>query len=629
MISRDDSGMDSANPRRAVLIGSRQMHDDETTSIFDFSRFSRYSEAVRAHLHPDESASEADEFWASEFGDAVTAANDDVAPADGERDRPLGFDWKVDREAVARTGYVESGTKDDDRTMMSIMAQLVRAGRVGEWVSYSRSRDFYRAPGRYVGIPYVYERILRSVEVLLQLELIEEQRTKPGSHNRRQSRMRATQKLLDAFEGAVFKFEPAETIRLRDDEGRPAGYDETGKTISMRHEMDRINAYVRSSTVELPDEDVIRKGDLLIVDGAVVRTGPLFMYRSFCRSKFSCGGRIYWFGQNLPSSRRRHLLLDGKPVFEYDFKAMHIDMLHARRGVKLEHDPYDIPGVVRKHAKLALLVVINARTRRQAICALLHAKFKDGSAWPHDFAATSNLLDRIIERNPVIADDVCSDKGVRLMHEDSEIAIRIIKACMRKGFVCLPVHDSFIVQLDHKAELIAIATAEMERYRTRVAPAKKQVVTSGNIERNLVSIPTEGDGTVPPSPAPAAPVLVAYLPVDLSDLSQPLLPIRVDGRGRPLYDVSLSARRQAAWKEARKVDPDAEYFPVLGESESATWIFDGADWRRQKRIRYNEAVSALGRYTYIPPMSDAERAANRRLPIEEGGSGWGLKKAAA
>lgn len=635
-----------------MLMNLAALPDDLRLSLpLDLSRWATYGEAVRAHLYPEESAAEAGDFWESEFGESVRIANDDVARP-GDRDRPLGFDWKVDKEAVARTGYVESGDKDDDRAMMSIMTQLVRAGRAGEWVSYSRSRDFYRAPRRYVGIPYIYARILRCVEVLLQLGLIEEQRVKPGSHNERQSRMRATEKLIAAFEGAVLVFQPAETIRLRDDEGRPAGYDETGKTITMRREIDGINAFIRCSTIELPDEDVVRKGDLLIVDGAVVRTGPLFFYRSFCRSSFTNGGRLYWFGQNLPSARRKHLLVDGKPVYEFDFKAMHIDMLHARRGVRLEHDPYAIQGVERSHAKLALLVVINARTRRQAICALIHARLKDGSKWPYDYAGTSHLIDRIIERNPTIADDVCSDRGVRLMHDDSEIALRVIKACMRKGIVCLPVHDSFIVQRDHKDELIVIATAEMERYRSRVAPVKKQVISSGNIKRNAVFIPTEGDRAfsvssaspvTPPAPVPSAPpVSVRAFVVDPDEPEErdrrwdPRPPVdrtvnfAVDARGWPVWDRVESARRQEALAAARETDPSAEYFLVPGEGE---WLLAGQvglGWRRESATLYRDAYAAFHRGEISrPPQTSAERAANRRLPVEEGGSGWRVKPAKA
>lgn len=618
----------------------------------EFAQLLAYAETVIASQKADDSIVEAARFWDSDIGRSLRGANDDT-PA-GERDRPLSFHWKVDKDAVARTGYQLTGVDDDDRCMRSMMADLVLAGRAGEWVSYSRNQDFYRASGRYAGIPYAYGRIKLCVEILLQLRLINEDRKKPGAHRRKiklQSRMRATPQLLAAFEDAAFEFDPVETIRLRDAKGRLVGYDENGKTIAMRRDMARLNTFVRSVTIELPDEDVVRRGDLLMVDGATVRTGPIFMHRSFCRSSFTHGGRIYWFGQNLPWSRRKHLLVDGKKVYEHDYASMHIRMLYAKRGVKLEHDPYEIAGVARAHAKLALLVVINARTRRQAICALLHATFKDGSRWPHDFAATSDLIDRIVARNPEIADDVCSDKGVRLMLDDSEIAIRVIKACMKKGIVCLPIHDSFIVQDDHKDALIAIMAAEMERYEAGFSSVKNVVVSSGNKTEIAVSSLTQGDGALPPLPAPPAsvPVLptrpVVPTPSSPARRGPRLLPagrswaprkidrteyFQVDARGCPIYDRVEAARRLEVWKAALASNRWVEHFPVPGEREQFSFMHFGKGWKRRKEALYREALEGYQRSELlVPPQTDAERAANRRLPLSEGGSGWGVEKAVA
>lgn len=628
--ARDDSREDLANPRARVTTDPARMASHDT----EYAR--------------DDSEIEAQAFWDSEAGRSILGDNDN--PPEAERDRPLTFHWKVDREAVARTGYQLIGVDDDDRCMRSMMADLVLAGRAGECVSYSRNSNYYRDPGRYCGISYAYGRIKICVEILLQLGLIEDERAKPGDHLRtqRQSRMRATEKLLDAFADVAFEFDPLEIIRLRDVNGRLVGYDENASTIAMRRELTPLNNFVRGVTVALPDADVIRRGDLLLVDGATVRVGPIFMYRSFCRGKFSCGGRIYGFWQNLPKARRKNLLLDGKEVFEYDYKSMHIHMLHARRGVRLEHDPYDILGVERAHAKLALLVIINARTRRQAICALVHARLKNGSRWPYDHAATADLIDRIIARNPVIAADVCSDKGVRLMRDDSEIAIRVMKACMKKGIVCLPVHDSFIVQEDHKDELAAIATAEMKRYEDRFTTKKKQVVSYGNSLGNVVHSLTEGDRALPVSSAPPvrdlAPVTPPAAPPALRAFHVDDLPVRdrrwdprpsvdrsvhveVDARGYPVWDLAESRRRQEAHEVARLTDPSAEYFPVVGESEWMTSLIYGRSWKAASDEAYRDQYAGyhLGEIS-IPPQTSAERAANRRLPIEEGGSGWGLKR---
>jgi len=43
-----------------------------------------------------------------------------------------------------------------------------------------------------------------------------------------------------------------------------------------------------------------------------------------------------------------------------------------------------------------------------------------------------------------------SDQGVYLQYLDSRIAERILLRLANKGVVCIPVHDSFIVQSKHK-----------------------------------------------------------------------------------------------------------------------------------------------------------------------------------
>lgn len=626
----------------------------EAVSTLDFSSmdakraFILLANAPACSKEEEADLAEAAEFWGSEFGDAVRAANDDVAQT-MDRDRPLGFDWRVDDRSCIKAGFEPSGDKDFDRCVKAIMAQLVRAGRVGEWVSYSRNRNFYRAATRYFGLPYNLKFIVLIVDLLLQLGLIEEERAKRGDHKttKRQSRMRATQKLLLAFSDSVFTFDPIETIRLRDADGNLKGYEENAKIITMRRDMARINTFHKDFVIELTGEQVVRRGDLLIVGGAVVRTGPIFMYRSFCRESFVCGGRLYGFWQNIPSTWRKRMLIDGKPVCELDFRSMHIALLYARRGLRLEHDPYEVVGFERDHAKLAFLVVINACSRRQAICALMHATFKDKSKWPHDWAKTSDLIDRLIARNPEIADDVCSDKGVRLMFDDSEIAVRIIKACMRQGFPCLPVHDSFIAPLDRKDELDAIMKTEMARFERQFSSVGKVVVSSGKTTENagmILTDPPEGD--LPPSRASSAPVLDLPNPSDVPPSLPRLRPepsfpaVLPECRltdpsgyfeicalsGRPLFDEVEAARRRDVYRKSSS----SEYIYVPGELERGLWDCFGSSWRRVKAASDKAAMRDFHRgEIFIPPLTLAECAANRRLPIEEGGSGWVRRKTAA
>lgn len=452
-----------------------------------------------------------------------------VEPA--RRDRPLDFHWRVPADAAAAAGIEASGDRLLDRAARSMMAALVLAFSDNEgWVSYSRRRTWYQGQGRYQGLAYTYDRIIRIVDQLLELGLVEEQRALPGDHRRTQlqSRLRATPKLVEAFAGVRFEHDAFDPIRLRNERGEQIDYSDTDATHRMRRDMQRLNASLAGVKLELPGEGIEIDGHLLRVDGAVVRmTDAPQLYRVFSRGSFSKGGRIYWWGQNLPASRRADLLIDGESVVELDYASLHPRMLYARRGAKLIADPYAVAAFPRKRAKRALLVALNAPTKSKAVAALLASTDGDGTAWPYGWTETRSLVDAVIERNPLIAGDICSDVGIDLMRDDADIAMRVLKACAKAGIVCLPVHDSFIVQARHQAALQEIMDREIVRYEASfevpeiasispmVTPCNESVIRPG--------IPQMGKGVgggfrgwfrsfKPVLPSPASPVRSRSLP---------------------------------------------------------------------------------------------------------------------
>lgn len=154
-----------------------------------------------------------------------------VAGADPQvRDRALDFHWRVPKEAATKTGWRASGNLQYDRAVRSVMAALVLAHRASEgWVSYSRRRKWYVGRGRYRSLPYTYNRIIRIVKEFHALGLIDEERAQPGDNKRTglQSRLRATAKLIQAFEGVHFAYDPIETVRLKAVDGQLLDYVET------------------------------------------------------------------------------------------------------------------------------------------------------------------------------------------------------------------------------------------------------------------------------------------------------------------------------------------------------------------------------------------------------------------
>lgn len=510
-------------------------------------------------------------------------------------DRPLDYHWSVSADAAARTGWKASGDRLYDGSMRAIMAAAVLAGRAGDWVSYSRRKSWYKAKARYQGLAYSYARIIGCVDELLSLGLIEEERARPGDHIRtgRQSRFRATQKLLDSFAGERFQYDSHEVIRLRDSRGDLVDYRETAQTYRMRRELEAMNASHATVRLELPGEGVVIEGNLIRVDGATVRMtdAPVF-HRSWSRGDFACGGRIYWWGQNLPSKRRKDLLIDGESVVELDYRSLHPRMLYARRGIVLDFDPYQVDGYERDVSKTALLVALNAPHIGKAVAALMHSTRKDGTPWAMSWAETRVLVNAVIARNSAIAADIASDVGIRLQHDDAEIAMRVVKACQKMGIVCLPVHDSFIVQARHADQLRVIMDGEIERYEGRF---RRPEMTSDSITINLLKdkrirsddpqMERAGGGGDCGGEGSFEPILV-----DQDDRETPAMPNRAkkaridlfDFSTRPTYDRVESARR---WEAAG--GDVVKYVAVPGELEHLLWPMHG--------LRTGEVIDQLRR----------------------------------
>jgi len=552
---------------------------------------------------------------------AQAAADDIVVPG---RDRPLDFHWRVPKAAAARTGWNGSGDRDFDEAMRSIMAASVLAGRAEEWVSYSRRRQWYRGPRRYQGTAYTYDRITSAVDELLQLGLIEDERARPGDHRRtgRQSRMRATPKLIEAFAGITFEFDVRETLRMRDVNGDPVDYRDTAKTAAMRNDLECLNRAMAQTRIELPGEGVVIEGNLMRVDGAIIRmtSAPVF-YRIFSRGKWTCNGRIQWWGQNLPSARRADLLIDGEPVIELDYASLHPRMLYAKRGATLDFDPYDVQEFDRSLSKRALLVALNARHLGQAVAALCASTSRDGTAWPLDWKETRRLVDAVVARNPAIAEDIGSDVGIGLMHEDSELAMRVVKACAKRNITCLPVHDSFIVQRRHEAVLQAIMDEEIARYEDRAKAAfeasKKaaEMVSETSVPRHCEQteirpgIPHNGVWGV--GGGVDGPKTQAVRS-DESGSTEPYVEV-VDCRTRPTYDRTESERRQAAFERGEtkilnRVPGEMEHllWPLYGRNVGRV-VFEFYRSERRGWDNFNNAWRG-----YVSPTEDPWYAQERQ-----------------
>ncbi|MBD8909746.1 hypothetical protein MZTS_24475, partial [Methylorubrum zatmanii] len=69
----------------------------------------------------------------------------------------LSFVFKVPEDLIAAVGLPKVANRQQSRAQASMLAALaVASDRDNVWTSYSRSRDFYAAAGRYEGTDYTY-----------------------------------------------------------------------------------------------------------------------------------------------------------------------------------------------------------------------------------------------------------------------------------------------------------------------------------------------------------------------------------------------------------------------------------------------------------------------------------------
>lgn len=382
-----------------------------------------------------------------------------------DRDRPLGFHWRVDEDAIRSLGLPPRGGHYAAAYNATI-TETVMAAEEGRAVSYSRNRNFYTGMTRYCGTSYTYGTVLSAVDEGVRAGLFEEWRQRPGSNRKWQSTFWATSVLLEAWDASIVPaFEQRETIRLRDDDGELIGYPETRETTRMRRELMPINEAIASTSITMPE--IGTTTDLLWAistdDGTCFVRPRGGVFRVFNRSSFSMGGRAYGWWQNIPKQWRAKLTINGKSTAELDYKALHPTMLYAERGLSLVGDPYEIDGYARADTKRAFLVAINARTTGSAIGAIA-----DELQCPRETA--TELLAAVKRKHSVIADAFGSDAGIKLMRKDSEIVIDAVKACLKAGINALPVHDSLIVAQRHASRTAEIMVAEFAKVFPRINP---------------------------------------------------------------------------------------------------------------------------------------------------------------
>lgn len=172
-------------------------------------------------------------------------------------------------------------------------------------------------------------------------------------------------------------------------------------------------------------------------------------YRSFNNSMKN-GGRFYGIvNQSLPSEIRLNTLINGHPVVELDFKALHPSLLYSMVGIQppkdiyIYEDPEDM--IARKLMKITALVLFNAPDERSALSAIRLEYSKRYGVMLKNDEFLRPCIDLFFEENPELRKFYLKGKSGMLQNMDSMIMDQLLSSLIKLEIPAIPIHDSIIV----------------------------------------------------------------------------------------------------------------------------------------------------------------------------------------
>lgn len=304
---------------------------------------------------------------------------------------------------------------------------------------------------RWSSFKAAYDLLLQAGYIDVVLAGFNDPRTGVG----RTTRIKATEKLIELLTNVRLtipriwtRAQGVESIILRDGDKRPVEYDDDDATREMRTALESVNAHLQRQWIDLriTDRELERLHSRMMLDymqggrerGAIDLTRRT-LNRIFNNGDWLQGGRFYggWW-QSVPKEYRRHITINDKRTSEVDYSTLHPALLYAEVGQRLEGDAYSIGAraVPRSLIKTTFNKMLNATDRINPPDQF--SEHQAGLNW-------QQLQDAIVERHAPIRQYFKTGYGLKLQRLDSDLAQEVMLRFIKRGYTCLPVHDSFIV----------------------------------------------------------------------------------------------------------------------------------------------------------------------------------------
>lgn len=357
-------------------------------------------------------------------------------------------------------------------------------------IGISLSKGHYANKSRYRALFLGYTSFREAYDGLLNHGYLEI--TKPGFNDPVMekgfvTRIRATDKLIRlltdkpklTLPAIGSRVEEVETIILRDSRKKPIEYEDTDEIRAMRDALRRINATLQAHWIDLHIRDtefaalqasMRRDYEDEDRDRPFIDLSQRSLVRIFNNGKWDQGGRFYrgWW-QSIPKKYRRFITIDNKRTVEIDYSSLHPSLLYAEIEQPLEGDAYDIPALA-GYPRALIKTTFNAMLNASGTIAK-----------PQDFdcyqgrRTWQTFQQAIRDRHAPIASFFNSGYGLRLQRLDSDLAQAVMLQFSSMGYVCLPVHDSFLVHYGLDDELDTIMRSEFQaRYGYEITTKLQQ-----------------------------------------------------------------------------------------------------------------------------------------------------------
>jgi len=291
-----------------------------------------------------------------------------------------------------------------------------------------------------------------------------------------------------------------EIIILRGPPGGPKkkliDYKESIITNKMRNNLKKINHALRETFIGLyiPDSELNELNKRLAKHPDPQKQPINFHAKRLCRifnrtDEFTHGGRFYggWW-QNISKEYRKFIRIsENTPgnwdayddeVIELDYDAMHARMLYKESIDKDwgEKDPFEIhrnnPDY-RKLIKEAFYTLVNAESPEEARKSI--QQNINYRRLPDLGMNGEKVVEEVKNHHTAISHEFGTGAGLRLQRKDSDIAERVMLEMLDKGWIVLPMHDSFIVQVGAREELEnAMHQAFLDKLQMPCPISKKQ-----------------------------------------------------------------------------------------------------------------------------------------------------------